>query len=165
MAHMPVYKSCRNSRYQRTLLFKRLDKDNGYNPISPSQCCCDKFQERFLQLPGELELLVAHSGVGLGNPLINCSHHKLFPPSSKLTAIWGSATGLGKQENQDFFHLCFISMCDLPQIRNGFRNRENSLWFMTERVLAEHCERVFSELCKHGNPLLSCQKEKNWREL
>lgn len=56
-------------------------------------------------------------------------------------------------------------MCDFPQIRNGFKNRENILGFMTEQILTERGERVFSEPCKHGNPLLCFQKGKGWTDL
>lgn len=103
VAHLSVYKSCRNSRHQRTLLFQRLNKDNRYNPISPWQCCCGKFQERFLQLPGELELLVPDAGVGLRKSLLNSSCHKLLLSSPKLTGSWVSTKGVSTQESQASF--------------------------------------------------------------
>lgn len=51
------------------------------------------------------------------------------------------------------------------QMRNDFKNRENILGFMVGHGLAEHGERVLSELCKHGKPLPNFQKEKSWTDL
>lgn len=131
-------------------------------PFLPNYAVVAAFRRGFFSC---LENWNADSEVGLGNSLLNNSRHKLLPPFPKLAAIWGTATGLRIQENQDFFHLCFISMCDFPQIRNGFKNRENILGFMTEQILTDRGERVFSEPCKHGNPLLCFQKGKGWTDL
>lgn len=69
-------------------------------PFLPDYAVVAAFRRGFFSC---LENWNADSAVGLGNSLLNNSCHKLLPPFPKLAAIWGTATGLRIQENQDFF--------------------------------------------------------------